>query len=217
MHYAFMLLFEANGKSLFHASGIMIPDGATISSPEALDDLNIDFPVALKIQVASGGRGKAGGVRRCNNLKDARTAAFELFHTRFDGECPRMLLVESWLDIARELYLAVTIDARSGGFVVLYGAKGGVDVDTGPPPLRYAFGAPTDFRGYLLREILETIEPDRGLRDGIVALARRLLQVARNHECITAEINPLVLLGDGSLVAGDAKVIRDDAAAFRHA
>lgn len=210
-----MLLTETEGKALLSAAGVAVPAGVTLRSPAGLKRLKLPFPVAVKAQVASGGRGKAGGVRRASDLAEAEKASEAILATRFQGEKPRALLVERWLDVAREVYLSVTIDGRAGGYVLLYASLGGVEIESEPPPLRYEIGAPRNFRAAALRQLIEPAESDPSLRERIVALARRLLFLAVSRDCTTVEINPLLLLKDGSLIAGDAKVVRDDSAAYR--
>lgn len=212
-----MLLTETEGKFLLASVGISVPPGRSVSRSEELATLDVPYPVAVKAQVASGGRGKAGGVRRCANAREAADAFAAIMSTRFDGNVPRSVLVEPWLPIARELYLAVTIDGALGGYGVLYSPQGGMDVESGRGPLRYAVGLPRDFRAHALRRMLQEVEPDPGLRERLIALARRLLRLAASRECLTVEINPLALLADGTLVAADAKLVRDDASAHRHA
>ncbi len=212
-----MLLTEAEGKHLLSEAGIPVPPGRSLSRPEDLAALDLPFPVALKAQVAGGGRGKAGGVRRCADATEAAEAFTAIMRARFAGEAPRTVLAEPWLPIARELYLAVAVDGSVGGYVVLYAPQGGMDVESGPPPLRCPVGLPRDFRAHALRRVLAGAEPDAGLRERLVALAHRLLRLAAARECLTVEINPLALLQDGTLVAADAKLVRDDASAHRHA
>ncbi len=212
-----MLLTESEGKHLLSEVGIPVPPGRSLSRPEDLALLDLPFPLALKAQVAGGGRGKAGGVRRCTDAAEAAEAFTEIMRARFAGEAPRAVLAEPWLPIARELYLAVAVDGSVGGYVVLYAPQGGMDVETGPPPLRCPVGLPRDFRAHALRRVLAGAEPDARLRERLVALARRLLRLAAARECLTVEINPLALLRDGALVAADAKLVRDDASAHRHA
>jgi len=213
-----MLMLEAEGKALLAGAGLPIPPGGRlVRTPEDLAGLPLEFPLAAKAQVRSGGRGKAGGVRRCDSPADLEAAVAGILGTRFGGELPAGVLLEPWLPIAREMYLSIVVDGRAGGFVVLYAPEGGVEIESGPPPLRYAFGLPRDFRAHEFRRLLEPVEADRAVRERVVALARRLVQLAAAHDCTTVEINPLIRLQDGNLVLGDAKVVRDDAAAFRHA
>ncbi|MBS0319641.1 MAG: hypothetical protein JSR18_03800, partial [Proteobacteria bacterium] len=136
---------------------------------------------------------------------------------QFDGEPPAAVLVEPWQPHARELYLAVVVDGRADGYAVLYGPRGGVDIEDGPPPARYAFGDPSRFRVHALRAVLEDAEDDYRVRERVIAIAERLVATADGHDCTTLEINPLAVLDDGSLLALDAKVVRDEWAAFRNA
>jgi succinyl-CoA synthetase beta subunit len=217
MHYAFMLLTEAQGKALLRAVAIPTPSGKELRKVDDVRACAFEFPVAVKAHVAVGGRGKAGGVRKAVSASDLEDAFRAMMEMEFAGEMPSSVLVESWLEIARELYVAVTIDGPTGGFSVLYSPRGGIDIDDGPPPLTYQFGLPRNFRAHAFRELLEPVEPDVKLREQIIAMARRLLEVATANECLTVEINPLVVLKNGSLIAGDAKIVLDEAAAFRKA
>ncbi len=210
-----MLLTEARGKALLREARIPVPQSFEASSREELAVRPIAYPVAAKAQVSAGGRGKSGGVLKCEDLAQLDNAFCMIMSTEFGGERPKSILVESWLDIDRELYLAVIVDGRVGGMTVLYSPRGGVDIEQGPAPTAYAFGLPRNFQGHRFRRILEAVEPDAKIREKVVGLARRLLQVAVDNECLTVEVNPLVVRKDGSLVAADAKVVLDEAAAFR--
>jgi len=210
-----MLLTEAQGKALLRAAAISTPTSQEFGDLAEIRPNSFEFPVAVKAQVSAGGRGKAGGVRKADSFVDLENAFSTIMGTSFGGETPSSVLVESWLAIERELYLAVTIDAQAGGFSVLYSPQGGVDIEDGPPPLAYRIGLPRHFRAHAFRKLLEPVERDAKLRERIIALARRLLDVATSNECLTVEINPLIVQKDGSLIAGDAKIVLDAAAAFR--
>ena len=212
-----MLLTESEGKALLASAGVQIPQGSEIATIDALRNAEFAFPVALKAQVASGGRGLSGGIARCADAAEAEAAFERIMATRFTGALPSAVLVEPWLPIARELYLAVVVDGRAGGFSVLYAPEGGVGVESGSGPTTYEVGLARTYRAHQLRAALEGIESDRRVIEGVAALARRLLQVAQAHDCTTVEVNPLVVLADGSLVAADAKVVLDESAAFRQA
>lgn len=211
-----MLLTEAQGKRLLKSSRLEVPEGREITDQAQLDDLAPEFPVAVKAQVAGGGRGLRGGVVRCTSGEEMAAAFDALTAIPFDGMYARSVLVERWLDIARELYLSVTVDATAGGLVALYSASGGMHVEDGVPT-RYEIGLPHDFRGHEMRRVLADAEPDRRVREKVVALTRRLVTLAEANSCTTIEINPLAVLAGGTLVAADAKVVVDDAARFRDA
>ena len=211
-----MLMTEHAGKSLLAAHGIAVPKGALIRKPSQVQGWRQRYPVALKVQVASGGRGKAGGVLRADNAGQAEGAVRELFEREFGGERPLSLLMEPWVEHTRELYLALTVDGQIGGYVMLYAPAGGVDVEHHTPH-RYAFGSLRDFTAYEFRRVLSQAEQDGALRERVIVLARRLVFLAGAIDAITIEINPLAVLPDGKLLALDAKIVRDEAAAFRQA
>jgi succinyl-CoA synthetase beta subunit len=209
-----MLMTEHEGKDLLAAHGIAVPKGELLRRPEQAHRWRGGFPVAVKAQVSSGGRGKAGGVLRVEDAEEARAAALQLLSGRCGGERPSAVLLEPWLEHARELYLGVAVDGAAGGYVVLYAPHGGVDVES-TAPCRYAFGTPDAFRAHELRRALAGAEADAAVRERVVALARRLVFLARAIDALTIEINPLAVMPDGKLVALDAKVVRDESAAFR--
>jgi succinyl-CoA synthetase beta subunit len=173
------------------------------------------YPVAVKAQVRAGGRGKGGGIVQADSAAQAREAARGLLATELAGERVEAVLVEPWLAAQRELYLSVTVDGEAQGYCVLYGPRGGVDVEQAPPQVHYGVGMAQAFRAHALRARLAPHEADVRVREGVVALARRLLQGAASHDCLTVEINPLLLTDEGRLVAVDAKVVLDEAAAAR--
>lgn len=211
-----MLITEYEGKALLAAHGVAVPRGSVIRDSMQARRWRGAFPIAVKAQVASGGRGKAGGVLRAGTAEEAEQAARTLFDRDFSGERPAAVLLEPWLAHARELYLGLTVDGNAGGYALLYSPAGGVEVEQ-QAPLKYAFGAPRNFQAHEFRRQLAAVETDGGVRERVVTLARRLLFMATALDAVTIEINPLAVMGDGKLLALDAKIVRDEAAAFRHA
>ncbi len=212
-----MLVTEAQGKALLRAAAVATPSSQELRSLDEVRACRIDLPVAVKAQVAAGGRGKAGGIRKASSAAELEEAFGAIMAMRFAGEAPASVLVETWLEIERELYLAVAIDSRVGGFNVLYSPRGGVNIEDGPPPLSYPVGLARNFRAHVFRGLLEPVEPDAKVRERVISVARRLLDIALANECTTVEINPLVVVKSGALVAADAKIVLDEAAAFRRA
>ena len=212
-----MMMLEYEGKRLLRSVGVPVPEGTVIEAGAAdrASSAIAAFPVAVKAQVRSGGRGKQGGVRRVQAAGEVGSVVDSLFATDFGGEKPHALLVEPWLVIERESYLSVAVDGRAEGYVALYSPVGGVDIEEGTPPARYPVGAPWNFRVHEMRKVLQAVEPDYQWREKVIALAQRLVRAAAMHDCSTIEINPLAKLTDGSLVAADAKVVRDEWAHFR--
>lgn len=212
-----MLLTEHEGKALLRSVRVAVPPGVLARSATALARRRLAYPVAVKAQVAVGGRGKAGGIVRADSAAKARAAVAKLLTRQFAGERPSAVLVEPWLAIERELYLSVTVDAAAEGYVVLYSPHGGMEVEAGVPPVRYDVGPARSFRAHHLRAALAEVESDATVRERVIGIARRLVSLASSRDCTTVEINPLAKLADGTLIAADAKVVRDDYAQFRAA
>jgi len=214
-----MLTLEHEGKRLLRSWGIETPQGVVVprdaDAQQILASHAVAYPAAVKAQVSAGGRGKAGGVVKVENDTQAKEAVARLLATRYSGELPSAVLIEPWLEVERELYLSVTVDARAEGLAVLFAPRGGVEIEQGPPPARYAVGPAGRFRGYKLRQVLETVESSHEVRERVISLAQRLVHGAAAADCTTVEINPLARLADGRLVAVDAKVVRDDWASSR--
>ena len=159
-----MLMLEAEGKALLAGAGLPIPPGGRlVRTPEDLAGLPLEFPLAAKAQVRSGGRGKAGGVRRCDSPADLEAAVAGILGTRFGGELPAGVLLEPWLPIAREMYLSIVVDGRAGGFVVTHktGQDGKPRGISARPPFRPAVARvePEHRAGSSLPAVRSRVEP----------------------------------------------------------
>jgi succinyl-CoA synthetase beta subunit len=205
-------LIEQEGKSLLRRHGIPVPRGVLLRPGEPVPE---GFPAEgalLKAQVAEGGRGKRGLVRRA-----AEPGAAEVIRAAL-GDPAAPLLLEEAVPIARELYLALRVDGTAQAIELLVSAEGGVEVESGAPPIRHhldpeAPGAAAGVFAALRKN--DAFAPEVATR--LARLAVRLARVLVAEDLELLEINPLAQLADGRLVACDAKLVRDDAAASRHA
>jgi succinyl-CoA synthetase beta subunit len=215
-----MMLPEYEGKKILRSIGIRVPAGFIVQSGDTLlrdiQSHSLEYPVAVKAQIESGGRGKAGGVLRADNEQELVASCSRLLRTQIQGLIPRAILVEPWMKIDRELYLSVVVDGASEGYAVLYSATGGIRVEEDAELVKYAIGAPWRFRAHKFRALLENSESDFQVREKVVVFSQRLVSAAACHDATTIEINPLAVLPDGELVALDAKVVLDQWAAFRN-
>ena len=118
-----MKLYEFQGKALFREAGIPIPRGALVTADSRKD---LFAPSAVKAQVLSGGRGKAGGVLLVSNMEEAEKAADSILSLELKGEKVSALLVEEKMDIRREYYLAVTFDGEARTPLFMVSPSGGI-------------------------------------------------------------------------------------------
>ena len=225
-----MKLHEYQAKEIFSRYGIPIPRGQLASTPKEAQEATAAMggQSVVKAQVHAGGRGKAGGVKLAQSPEAAREAAQELLgqslvtnQTGPEGVPINSVLVEELADIKQELYAAITIDRGVRGPVMIVCAAGGMDIE------EVAETRPEDIH-------TEPIDPGLGLmpfqtrrlaaRLGIEGAAARpaaqilsqLYRVFADHDCSLVEINPLIVTGDGAVVALDAKMDLEDDAMFRH-
>ncbi|MHC4223729.1 MAG: ADP-forming succinate--CoA ligase subunit beta [Planctomycetota bacterium] len=223
-----MKIHEFQAKGLFREYSIPVPRGFACRSVEevgrAYQDLGGEVCV-VKAQIHAGGRGKAGGVRLARSREEAEEHARALLgsvlvthQTDAQGRKVTKLLAEEGLDIEKEFYAALAIDRRRGCPVLIASAEGGVEIESVP-------------QDKLLKEpidVLRGLQPFQaralayglGLEgDSVKQAAKMLTNLASlfcEKDCSLAEINPLVLLKDGRVVALDAKINFDDNGLFRH-
>jgi succinyl-CoA synthetase beta subunit len=216
-----MKLLEYQAKEVLAGLGIEIPAGRVARTPEeaaaACSELG---PVAVKAQVPVGGRGKAGGIAVVKTPDEARAAAERIIGMDIKGFKVPLVYCETALDIAREVYLGFTVDRDNRANVLMLSAQGGMDIeqvaDESPDAIARLY--PNPWRGPLDFEINQLVF-DSGLGEHARALAaviKKLYRAIPDFDAITAEINPLVITGDGRVVAGDAKLETDENADYRH-
>ncbi len=172
-------------------------------------------PSVLKAQVLAGGRGKAGGIISVNDESTAAKEAQRIFALSIGGERPASILVEEEFRHAREMYLSVSLDRSERAFVVIASSAGGIDVESlaGKAVRRLPLsGIDKPFADSVAKEL--NIQGRQASEFSDILL--RLERIAREKECELAEINPLAVGDDGTLMPLDAKVIIDDNALFRH-
>jgi succinyl-CoA synthetase beta subunit len=202
-------VLEWQAKEVLAAAGVRLPRGKLARTPEEARAVagEIGGPVMVKAQVPSGGRGKAGGVITAVEPSLAGDAAERLLAQPLLGHRVKRVLVEEALEAEREVYLAVTVDYRAACPVLLVGGAGGVDVDSAA---RVEIDPLLGWRDYLGRQAMAGAQL---AFDGLLEIGRIAYQVFVSQQATLVEINPLLRLADGALVAADARLVLDDAAA----
>ncbi len=216
-----MDLYEHMGKDLFRAHGIPTPRGVVAETPDQAADATEELggSSVVKVQVQVGGRGKGGGVALCRSADEAREAAARMLGSDFKGHAVTRVLVEELLPIAREFYTSVLLDRSVGEYLWMLTAEGGMDIETlareRPEALRRVHVNPgLGLRAWHLRSLTGLLPA--GARDGAAEVLRAMWSVVEEADATLVEINPLVQLEGGEVVALDAKVTVDDNALFRH-
>jgi succinyl-CoA synthetase alpha subunit len=202
-----MKLNEHNSKQLFHEAGIPVPLGALLG-PGDEPASSFALPWVLKSQVLSGGRGKAGGIRMADTLEQARAELARLFTLTIKGEKVRLVRVEPKAAYTREIYLSITLDRQSRSFCITAGRFGGMDIEScDPETLLVEHAAPdTGLAPFQIRNIFFHLRLPKELMKAFSSLLSNLFDCCLRHRLLLAEINPLVLTGDGQLLALDGKV-----------
>ncbi|MBI3938213.1 MAG: hypothetical protein HY323_14640 [Betaproteobacteria bacterium] len=211
-----MYLLEHDAKELLAAHGIPLPLGVLTDNTGALASLP-PGPWVVKAQLAAGGRGKAGGIRKTATPDETRAAVADILRTRIRGLPVRSCRIEQQVNAAAEAYLSLMIDATRAGVRVLIAPRGGMEIEamaTGCGLLRSAVCDPdAPAVAACTRELCADLVPP--LRTALAAAGASLAQPFFDYECTLLEINPLFVRPDGSWVAGDAKMITDDNALAR--
>lgn len=216
-----MNIHEYQSKSLFQGADIPVPEGRlALSVDEAVAAWGeLDAPlVAVKAQVHIGGRGKAGGVKLARSEEEVREAADAILGMDIKGHTVHRLWIEKGSDIAREAYLSVILDRtdKSVGFIA--SPEGGMDIEEvaeSTPDKILRFGS-TDytFPEEEAKKAAAELFGGEGV-EGALDVMRKLFALFLEKDLQMAEINPLVLTGDGSVVALDGKITIDDNALMR--
>ncbi len=221
-----MDLFEYQAKELFASFGVPIQQGKVAQTAEEARAIAADFAAAgkpsvvIKAQVKVGGRGKAGGVKLASGPDEAEAKARQILGMDIKGHTVHSVLVAEDIDIAQEYYLSFLLDRADRGFLSMCSVQGGVEIEevarTNPEALAKIPVDPlTGLDAAKAEEIIRAGRLPEEARPGAAALAERLWAVFTGADATLAEVNPLVLTGDGQVIALDAKVTLDDNAAFR--
>ena len=226
-----MNIHEYQGKEIFRRFGVPTPRGTPAFSVDeavkAAESLGGKVWV-VKAQIHAGGRGKGGGVKVAKSPAEVKELAGRILgmtlvthQTGPEGRKVRRLLIEEGADIAKELYVAIVVDRATQRATLMASSEGGMDIEevAAKTPERIHRVVIDPARGLTDREA-EEVATKIGVGGGSVAQARDLLKglyrVFDECDCSLVEVNPLIVTGDGKVVALDAKLNFDSNALFRH-
>jgi len=226
-----MNLHEYQAKDIFRTYGIPVPAGKVAVSPEEAVEAARTLGGSVwvvKAQVHAGGRGKAGGVKVAREVDTVRTAAERMLgkplvtqQTGPEGLPVGQVYVECGSEIARELYLSLTLNREHGRIAFIASAAGGMDIEevahrTPEKILTATVHPAAGFGAYQARELAFGLGLSGAQIGQFQALVAALYRLYLEKDLSLVEINPLIVTGDGALVALDAKINVDGNALFRH-
>ncbi len=210
-----MDLLEYQAKELFREMGIPVLPSQTIDRPRDLKGLKIPYPVVIKSQVYTGGRGRAGGVRFVENTIDAVAAAQTIFNLPILGEYPKVLLAEAKYNSDQELYLAVVLNRSIRRPVLLGSRKGGIDVRSAIDEIQHVV-VDQEFSPFYARRLALKMGLQGALINSVCAIVEKMYRLFVDKDLDLVEINPLGVSPTGEVMALDGKVTVNDDALARH-
>jgi len=217
-----MRLFEYEAREIFVKYGIKVAPAVLVHSvDEALKAIAaLGYPVVVKAQVLSGGRGKAGGVRVAANQAELMEHTGQILGLVIQGEKAESVLLSRKIEIARELYAGVTFDPQNGLPALMFSTSGGVDIEVvaraTPEKVLTVHLPPTQpVRGFRIIDFLRGSELPSELLPKVAQALQKLVEAFHASDATTAEINPLAVTPEGEVVALDAKLVLDDSALAR--
>jgi succinyl-CoA synthetase beta subunit len=230
-----MKLHEHQAKDLLERYGVRVPRGAVArSASEAVQvarELHREGAGAfvVKAQVHAGGRGKGGGVKLARSVEEVAAVAepmlgmmLKTHQTGPEGQEVRAVLVVEAVDIAREFYVGVTLDRQKSMDVIMASTEGGVDIElvaerTPERILKVWIDPAIGLRVYQARRLAVLLGFEGAAMNAATSIILQLYRAYVETDSALMEINPLVLTGDGEVIAADAKINLDDNALYRQA
>jgi succinyl-CoA synthetase beta subunit len=215
-----MNLFEHQGRELYERYGIPCAKGYVVESMQDLESKigQTHFPVVVKAQVLVGGRGKAGGVKFADDAAQLREVTKSILGLNIKGHVTKKVMVAQKLDFAKEYYMSFLVDRASRRHMLIFSADGGVEIESVPEEriFKATIDPMTGFQPFHARAVLLKSGLAAETQKQITAIMAKLYKMYVDMDAELCEVNPLASLKDGTVVAGDAKVVLNDSALFRH-
>ncbi|MDP4161481.1 MAG: ADP-forming succinate--CoA ligase subunit beta [Bacillota bacterium] len=226
-----MNIHEYQGKEILRKYGVVVPNGKVAFTVEEAVEVAKELGTqvcVVKAQIHAGGRGKAGGVKVAKNLDEVRTYANEILgktlvthQTGPEGKEVKRLLIEEGCDIKKEYYVGLVLDRATSRVVLMASEEGGTEIEEvaekSPEKIfKEEIDPVVGLQPFQARRIAFNINIPKELVNQAVKFMMSLYQAYVEIDCSIAEINPLVVTGDGKVMALDAKLNFDSNALYRH-
>ena len=225
-----MKIHEYQAKEILRRYGVKTPRGQVTESADEAGKICADLggKCVVKAQIHAGGRGKGGGVKLAGSVEEAQQVAGQILgmqlvtkQTGPEGKRVEKVLIEEALDIAQELYLSITLDRALGRPVIMASAAGGMDIEEvaekDPAAIhRVAVDPMLGLLPFQARSVASGLGLQGKTARQAAKLVGSLVKAYLDVDASLAEINPLLVTGDGEVLALDAKMNFDDNALYRH-
>jgi succinyl-CoA synthetase beta subunit len=226
-----MKIHEYQAKEILKRFDVAVPRGGVAFTPQGAEKVARELGGnvwVVKAQIHAGGRGKGGGVKLAKNLAEVRGLASKMLGMRLvthqtgpEGRIIKRLLIEQGINIAKELYVGVTLDRSRLQNVLMASTEGGVEIEkvaAETPELIFKeyIDPSLGLRPYQSRRLAFRLGLSGDALKSAVKFFSALYRAYENMDASLAEINPLVLTKEGNVLALDAKMNFDDNALFRH-
>ena len=226
----YMKIHEYQAKEVLKSFGVAVPNGRVATTADEARAIaeELGGRAVVKAQVHAGGRGKAGGVKVVASPDEAAEFAARLLGSNLvtaqtgpQGVPVNAVLVEEPVDIAQELYLSVTVDGAAKSPVIIASAAGGMEIEEiaeeSPEKITQVHVDPLiGYQPFVGRRVAAALELDAALARPFGALLGGIVNAFQSKDLNLVEINPLVVTGDGALLAADGKIDTDENSHFRH-
>lgn len=219
-----MKVHEYQAKEIFSSYGIPVEKHALCHTADgavaAYHRMGVNR-VAIKAQVLTGGRGKAGGVKLADNDRDVYQYAQTILGMTIKGYPVTKVLLSEAINIAAEYYISFTIDRNTRSVVLIMSAADGMDIEEVARQypekiMRYNIDPLVGIPDYLARKFAFSLFEQAEQANRMTTIIQNLYKAFIEKDASLAEINPLVLTPTGTLLAIDAKMVFDDNALYRH-
>ncbi len=213
-----MDLMEYKAKELFVK--YEIPSSVGIVG-DSLDEIlaqkdKIVYPCVIKAQVATGGRGKAGGVKFAENEEELIACCNAILGMDIKGHIVKKIMVTPKNDVAREMYLSITLDRGIRKPLILFCPEGGMEIEAHPEKvIKYPVDPLRGISDYTARYLADKAGLDKGQTAQLLDILKKLFRLFREYDCMLVEINPIAIDHEGNLLALDGKVSVDDSGVRR--
>lgn len=226
-----MNIHEYQAKRVLRKYQVAVPRGKVAFSPEEAEANARELGgvvFVVKAQIHAGGRGKGGGVKLARSVSEVKSLAKEMLgmnlvthQTGPEGKTVHKVLIEEGIDIARELYLGIVLDRSISRLVIMASTEGGVEIEKvaeeNPAAIIKEYVDPAiGIQAFQARKIAFGLGLSGPQVKNAVKFILGLYKAFLESDASLAEINPLVVTGDGNVLALDAKMNFDDSALFRH-